>query len=354
MRSKAAEPYPHPLLFALVVRGAPERHWHSGLFLAALTRLRWYKEQISDYRPGGILTFGLLESSQNVTKREAGCPAGQQRQDRFCCRPCLPGERKQSDCKADGDKLVCEPCPEGQEYTDSTHYSNKCRRCKICDEEQGLEVEINCTKTQNTKCRCKSNFFCNTPPCEHCDPCNTCKYGVSEKCTRTSNTRCQEGPRSHLLWCLLLLVIPVSAGIYLVKRQRRNRNGRHESVPPNPEMTPMNATDVNLSDYIIIIAEKMTINQVKEFVRKNGINEAKIDEIKNNHLQDTAEQKVQLLRNWYQLHGKKDAYSTLIKGLQKANLHALVEEIQGIVQKDNIGQHENANSSNGTESQSLV
>ncbi|KAM5324176.1 tumor necrosis factor receptor superfamily member 6 [Glossophaga mutica] len=301
-----------------------------------------------------ILTFELLESSQNVTKREAGCPEGQQREGKFCCRPCLPGERKHSDCKADGDKLVCEPCPEGQEYTEETHYSNKCRRCKICDGEQGLEVEINCTRTRNTKCRCKSNFFCNTSPCEHCDPCSTCKYGVDEKCTPTNNTRCKEGPRSQLLWLLLLLVIPVTAIIYYVKRKLQNKNGHHESVPSNIEMTPMNSTDVNLSNYIIIIAEKMTINQVKEFVRKNGINEAKIDEIKNNNLQDTAEQKVQLLRNWYQLHGKKDAYSTLIKGLRKANLHALVEEIQVIVQKDNTDKHENANSNQENESQSFI
>ncbi|XP_045053734.1 tumor necrosis factor receptor superfamily member 6 isoform X2 [Desmodus rotundus] len=303
-----------------------------------------------------ILTFELLESSQNVTKRASECPAGQQREGKFCCRPCLPGERKRSDCRDDGEKLVCEPCPEGQEYTEKTHYSNKCRRCKTCDGEQGLEVEINCTKTRNTKCRCRPNFFCNTPPCEHCDPCSTCEYGVDEKCTPTTNTRCKEGPRSHLLWLFLLLVIPISAVIYFwVKRQRRTTNNDHdETVPPNTEMTPMNPTDVNLSDYIIIIAEKMTINQVKEFVRKNGINEAKIDEIKNNNLQDTAEQKVQLLRNWYQLHGKKDAYSTLIKGLQKANLHALVEEIQGIVQKDNTDKHENANSNKENESQSLV
>lgn len=116
----------------------------------------------------------------------------------------------------------------------------------------------------------------------------------------------------------------------------------------------MNSIDINLNDYIITIAEKMTINQVKEFVRKNGINEAKIDEIKHNNPSDTAEQKVQLFRNWYQLHGKKDAYSSLIKGLQKANLHALVEEIQGTIQKDKADKHENANSNEENESQVLV
>lgn len=96
----------------------------------------------------------------------------------------------------------------------------------------------------------------------------------------------------------------------------------------------MNFTDIDLSKYISSIAEQMKITQVREFVRKNGINEAKIDEIKNDNLQDTAEQKVQLLRNWYQLHGRKGAYYALVKGLRKANLCALAEKIEDMVQKD--------------------
>lgn len=118
-------------------------------------------------------------------------------------------------------------------------------------------------------------------------------------------------------------------------------------------MVPMNLPDIDLSKYIPTIAGQMKINQVREFVRKNGINEAKIDEIKNDNLQDTAEQKVQLLRNWYQLHGKKDAYGTLIKSLKKANLCALAEKIQDIVQKD-IREHENTNFRNENVSQSSV
>lgn len=118
-------------------------------------------------------------------------------------------------------------------------------------------------------------------------------------------------------------------------------------------MAPVNLPDIDLSKYITNIAEQMTITEVREFVRKNGINEAKIDEIKNDNLQDTAEQKVQLLRNWYQLHGKKDAYDTLIKSLKRANLQVLAEKIQDIVQKD-ISEHENTNFRNENESQRLV
>lgn len=93
-------------------------------------------------------------------------------------------------------------------------------------------------------------------------------------------------------------------------------------------------SDIDLSKYIPAIAEQMTITQVREFVRKNGISEARIDEIKNDNLQNTAEQKIQLLRDWNQRQGKKDAYCTLIKSLRKANLCALADKIPDIVQKD--------------------
>nr|KAF6322294.1 Fas cell surface death receptor [Pipistrellus kuhlii] len=82
-----------------------------------------------------------LKPSKNITKRESGCPEGQQRQGSFCCLPCLPGERKKDDCKAHGDKLVCEPCQEGKEYTDKEHFSSTCRRCGICDGEHGVNME---------------------------------------------------------------------------------------------------------------------------------------------------------------------------------------------------------------------
>lgn len=297
----------------------------------------------------------LLKSSKNITKRESGCPEGQQRQGSFCCLPCLPGERKKDDCKADGDKLVCEPCPEGKEYTDKEHYSPKCRRCGICDGEHGLEVEKNCTKTQNAKCRCKPNYFCNTPPCEHCDPCRTCEHGIIEDCTPTNDTRCKEGSISHSHWAWLLLLVPIAALIFwLVKRQRRNNNHSYEPTPPDTEIPPVIAPDIDLTDYISTTAELMTISEVRDFVRKNGLKEAKIDEIKNDNLQNTAEQKVQLLRNWYQVHGKKDAFATLITGLRKIQLCTHADKIQDIVLKDITSKRENTNVTNENESQNLV
>uniref|UniRef100_G3SG63 Tumor necrosis factor receptor superfamily member 6 n=1 Tax=Gorilla gorilla gorilla TaxID=9595 RepID=G3SG63_GORGO len=299
-----------------------------------------------------------LELRKTVTTVETQNLEDLHHDGQFCHKPCPPGERKARDCTVNGDEPDCVPCQEGKEYTDKAHFSSKCRRCRLCDEGHGLEVEINCTRTQNTKCRCKPNFFCNSTVCEHCDPCTKCEHGIIKECTLTSNTKCkEEGSRSNLWWlCLLLLPIPL---IVWVKRKevqktcrkhRKENQGSHESPTLNP--TIFYFSDVDLSKYITTIAGVMTLSQVKGFVRKNGVNEAKIDEIKNDNVQDTAEQKVQLLRNWHQLHGKKDAYDTLIKGLRKANLCTLAEKIQTIILKDITSDSENSNFR--SEIQSLV
>uniref|UniRef100_A0A8C3WDA0 Tumor necrosis factor receptor superfamily member 6 n=1 Tax=Catagonus wagneri TaxID=51154 RepID=A0A8C3WDA0_9CETA len=287
----------------------------------------------------------------NITKRESECPEGQHREGQFCCQPCPPGQRKHADCRSPGGAPLCVPCSEGEEYTDENHHSSKCRRCSVCDGEHGLEVEKNCTRTQNTKCRCKPNFFCNTSQCEHCNPCTTCEHGIIEHCTPTSNTKCKEGSRSNLhgLWALLIL-IPISALVYtqVIRRRRSKENGYQNRMASNAEDMPM-IKDVDLGKYITRIAEQMTITEVKDFVRKNGIEETKIDEIMHDNPKDTAEQKVQLLRKWYLSHGKKDAYCTLIQGLKKAKLSALADKINDIVQKDITSQQESADLQNENE-----
>ncbi|XP_040831682.1 tumor necrosis factor receptor superfamily member 6 isoform X2 [Ochotona curzoniae] len=277
----------------------------------------------------------------------------------LCCQSCPPGTWKYADCTTNWGKPICKPCEEGKEYTDEDHYSSECRRCNLCDEEHGLEVETNCTTKQNTKCRCKPNFFCDALQCEHCNPCTRCEHGVIEECTRTSNTKCKVlQSTDSKYYPLLLLLLPVLAVLlYLAwrkwKKQGKEKCHQGESATLKSETVPMNFSDIDIGKYITTFAEEMKINEVKEFVRKNGINEAKIDEIKNDNLQDTAEQKVQLLRNWYQLHGKKDAYNTLIQGLRKANLCALTDKFQDIVQKD-IARDQEASIRDENERQSLV
>uniref|UniRef100_A0A8C5KFN3 Tumor necrosis factor receptor superfamily member 6 n=1 Tax=Jaculus jaculus TaxID=51337 RepID=A0A8C5KFN3_JACJA len=279
---------------------------------------------------------------------EAQCSDGLYRVGQFCCKPCQPGrldsEHLHLDCPVNGGKAICKLCREGEEYTDRENYSAKCRRCGSCDGGHGLEVETSCTRTQNTKCRCKPNFYCNASVCEHCEPCTTCEYGIVEQCTPTSNTKCKT--ESNDLFLVLLNFLSH------IDRQREIDKERERHWTSNYSEIIFCFSDVDLNKYIISIAEEMTINQATEFVRKNGISEAKIDEIKNDNFKNTAEQKVQLLRNWYQSHGKKDAYNTLIKGLRRACLYVLADKIQELVQRDTENSTSNLISEN--ERQSLA
>ncbi|XP_051055770.1 tumor necrosis factor receptor superfamily member 6 isoform X1 [Phodopus roborovskii] len=282
------------------------------------------------------------ELRRNVRETETSCPEGLYHGGDFCCQPCQPGEQKHSDCTSSGGKPSCRPCTEGKEYMDKEHYSDKCRRCALCDEGHGLEVETICTRTQNTKCKCKPNFYCNFSACEHCEPCASCEHGVLEGCTLTSNTKCkQKSSRMyHLLWLFIpILIILV---IFYRKYQKRHHDDPESGIL-NPEIKPMIFPDIDLTEHILNIAEQMSLEQVKKFARENKISETKLDEIKNDNLQSTAEQKIQILQWWYQSHGKKGAYHTLIKGLQKINCCTLADEIRKDIEKstsDNRNENE--------------
>ncbi|XP_023571993.1 tumor necrosis factor receptor superfamily member 6 isoform X2 [Octodon degus] len=295
-----------------------------------------------------------LELGNKVSNGNAQCTEGLHPAGHFCCLPCPPGKWKVADCKSDNGEPVCEFCKEGEEYTDKEHYSSKCRRCTFCDAAHGLEVERNCTRTQNAKCRCKANFYCSTSVCEHCDPCITCEHGIIEKCTPTSNTKCKAGGSN--LWWLFFLIIPILAlafGLYKHYKNNRLRNERLHS-PLEIEKVPLNFSDIDFSKYIPRIAELMKINEVRELVRKNGVSEAKIDDIKNDSSQDTGEQKVQLLRSWYQAHGKKNAYRTFIKILNEAKYTAHSQRVQTIIEADMRNSHENSDSVGENEHQSFA
>ncbi|XP_021007636.1 tumor necrosis factor receptor superfamily member 6 isoform X1 [Mus caroli] len=279
-----------------------------------------------------------LKLRRRVRETDKNCSEGLYQVGPFCCQPCQPGERKVKDCTMDGSTPTCAPCTEGRDYMDKKHYADKCRRCTLCDEEHGLEVETNCTLTQNTKCKCKPDFYCDSSGCEHCVPCASCEHGTLEPCTATSNTKCRKQSSRNHLWLLTILVLLIPlVFIYRKCRKRKcwkRRQDDPESRFSSHETIPMNASNLSLSKYIPRIAEDMTIQEAKRFARENNIKESKIDEIVHDSIQNTAEQKVQLLWCWYQSHGKSDAYQDLIKGLKKAECRRTLDKFQDMVQKD--------------------
>uniref|UniRef100_A0A4X2MDF5 Tumor necrosis factor receptor superfamily member 6 n=2 Tax=Vombatus ursinus TaxID=29139 RepID=A0A4X2MDF5_VOMUR len=283
---------------------------------------------------------------KNFTKSEAMCPEGQHPVGDICCQLCPPGTKKAFDCVMDGGKPTCANCAPGEDYTDHPHYYDKCLRCGLCDGEHGLEVRKNCTTLQNVVCGCAKHFFCNSPECKHCEPCAQCEHGILEECTENRNAVCHVGvPRNKWLYLLLLLsILPIILLIIYCWRRKCKQNVYTWKVR-NEEIIPLSYKDIDLSTHIPKIAEKMELDQVRRFVRKMGTTEVKIDQVKNDYSNDTEEQKIQLLKHWYESHGKKGAYGRLILGLRDIGLRVVAEKLQEVISAHPENQPENGNSS---------
>ncbi|GAB5578313.1 tumor necrosis factor receptor superfamily member 6 precursor [Prionailurus iriomotensis] len=252
----------------------------------------------------------VLKLSKNATEGEPGCREGLHRGSKFCCLPCPPeAHEKLPTVKKMGVDRPVYPVKKGRTTQTGAIFLPDAEDVEFVMESMAHFI----VRIQYRGCLGGSVI----------------KYLTS---TQVMISRFVSVNMESLRIAHQPATPNVNKGV--LKKYRNTKNGRRESTVSITESMPMNFADIDLSKYISSIAEQMKITQVREFVRKNGINEAKIDEIKNDNLQDTAEQKVQLLRNWYQLHGRKGAYYALVKGLRKANLCALAEKIEDMVQKD--------------------
>lgn len=98
---------------------------------------------------------------------------------------------------------------------------------------------------------------------------------------------------------------------------------------PKPyENVPLIDTDADLSSHIAGIVAEMTHAEVKKFVRHHHVSEPAIDQIIHDYPGDTSEQKIRLLRVWYQRHGMKGAYGTLISSLRELKMCAAADKIE--------------------------
>uniref|UniRef100_A0A8C9FCH7 Tumor necrosis factor receptor superfamily member 6 n=1 Tax=Pavo cristatus TaxID=9049 RepID=A0A8C9FCH7_PAVCR len=218
---------------------------------------------------------------------------------------------------------------------------DECMRCRSCDIELGWEVVKNCTPTENAECSCAKNHFCNSSHCDHCETCTVCENGLVEKeCTSTSDTVCRMQEAGMPAWgtaiiVIFVLVLAVASGlIFYRKRKRKNfttqnnkvvavtgRDSSCETLIPIP-------TDVDLSRHVPDIVREMTLDQVKTFVRYHQLSEPTIDEIILDNCNNTSEQKIKLFQKWYQRHGIKGAYETLINSLRDLKMRAVADKIE--------------------------
>ncbi|NXH42273.1 TNR6 factor, partial [Dicaeum eximium] len=202
----------------------------------------------------------------------------------------------------------CVPCEKGKEFMNHPNELDKCWRCKLCDSNFGLEVVKNCTPEEDTQCACAKNYFCRPVGCDNCIPCTTSKTpSITTEdlcCFRTS-------PGATLRKTGTCKNRPV---MYYKKFQVHS--------------FPFMLLDADLSSHIPGIVAEMTLADVKKFVRHHRVSEPIIDQSIHDCPGDSSEQKIKLFRVWYQSHGMKGAYGTLISSLRELKMCAVADKIE--------------------------
>uniref|UniRef100_A0A8C3M9U5 Tumor necrosis factor receptor superfamily member 6 n=2 Tax=Geospiza parvula TaxID=87175 RepID=A0A8C3M9U5_GEOPR len=284
-------------------------------------------------------TEALITSSRRIiSRREVNCKEDEYSSDNQCCKKCRSGFVKNVSCPTDVTKH-CAPCQKGKEFMNHPNDLDKCLRCKLCDSNFGWEVVKNCTPEEDTQCDCAKNHFCNHTRCDACSPCTICGSGVIEKqCTRDSDTVCGMKDPATLWWialvALVALVLLAIAGAIVWYKKKQKHLTINTGLPGNGvykgehENVPLIVEDVDLSSHIPGIVAEMTLTEVKKFVRHHHVSEPAIDQSIQDFPGDTSEQKIRLFRVWYQSHGMKGAYGTLIRSLRELKMCAVADKIE--------------------------
>ncbi|RMC11561.1 hypothetical protein DUI87_11681 [Hirundo rustica rustica] len=270
-----------------------------------------------------------------ISRREVNCNEDEYKLDTQCCKKCKSGFVKNVTCPTDIIKH-CVPCEKGKEFMNHPNDLDKCLRCKLCDSKFGFEVVKNCTPEEDTKCACAKNYFCGPPGCDSCIQCTICESGVIEKqCTAASDTLCGTKEPETLWWVIalpvlvVLLAVVVGAIFWRKRKQKGLTISEHQVYKPEPyETIPLIDPDADLSSYVPGIVAEMTLAEVKKFVRHHHVSEPTIDQSIQDCPGDTSEQKIRLFRVWYQSHGMKGAYGTLISSLRELKMCAIADKIE--------------------------
>ncbi|XP_041271427.1 tumor necrosis factor receptor superfamily member 6 [Onychostruthus taczanowskii] len=277
----------------------------------------------------------IMSKRRIISRREINCKEDEYNLDTQCCKKCRSGFVKNVSCPTDVIKH-CAPCEKGKEFMNHPNDLDKCLRCKLCDSSFGLEVVKNCTPEEDTQCACAKNYFCSPAGCDTCIPCTICESGVIEKqCTSASDTVCGT-KEPEMLWLIIALVVlvvllAITGAIAWYRRKQRglmNIEDPKNGVYRETENIPLIVADVDLSSHIPGIVAEMTLTDVKKFVRHHRVSEPAIDQSIQDCPGDTSEQKIRLLRVWYQSHGLKGAYGTLISSLRELKMCAIADKIE--------------------------
>ncbi|KAJ6653581.1 hypothetical protein lerEdw1_009079 [Lerista edwardsae] len=234
--------------------------------------------------------------------------------------------------------------------------SEQCHHCNPCDTCEDGAIEKDCTQTQNTVCRSKGKQLClannadskqrNCFGLSHLSPVSAIqKYTASGYADSIWNSYYLEQNLTMFsvtgslrwLWLLLplalLLVLLVMIWRYYAVRKRAKKVLHHPVSPSSAneeriELEVQHFPDIDLSPLISDIAEEMTKKAVLMFVSKQGITHGVIDAFIQDHLNNTAELKMALLRKWYEKNGIRGAHEKLIDTLKKLDLRSMADKVE--------------------------
>ncbi|XP_078269266.1 tumor necrosis factor receptor superfamily member 6-like [Rhinoraja longicauda] len=293
-------------------------------------------------------TFGASLTGLRRLKRQNNCGPQEywEEASNKCCPRCPAGRYLKKTCSKT-ETSVCREC-EPNTFTESENILYSCDRCKSCQKGNGHETDENCTTTHDTKCRCRSNFFCETPgPCNRCSSCKECAADTEEvvrACTSVNNTVCRpktEGNGSYLGWLALIPIIMI--GVLVLYWTRKSLPCKRKPENKNlGEQVPLNAVngqnseepvvpEVDLSDgQLQMIADEIEPRSYHQLGLSLGLTEPKLQQIEADYRDDKSRQGFTILYEWYQSNGKRGALPKLIGVLRNLGW---VRPAENILQK---------------------
>ncbi|XP_073404290.1 tumor necrosis factor receptor superfamily member 6 isoform X2 [Dendrobates tinctorius] len=253
-----------------------------------------------------------------LRKREIHCPDGEYRAVNHCCKLCNAGTYAKSDCEQDHGAPTCSSCIDGSTYMNTKNGEHSCRICTPCD--SVLEELSACTVTRNFVCKCKEDFFCTenisaeSDGCTQCQHCTKCEHGFAERCSAIKDAVCNPSGRTYYAFIALVLLVVLITVICYFCRKLCN--------PDPPSYTP-----VRRKSFPEELKDIIPFTTLRNLLPKLGITEIEFETIQRNNPNDNEEQKFQLLRSWYQGHGRSGAFQELIMKLQEASRQQTVEAL---------------------------
>ncbi|XP_053365765.1 tumor necrosis factor receptor superfamily member 6 [Clarias gariepinus] len=283
--------------------------------------------------------FGLFCLTESVRRnrmrrwRRETCSYGIYSTKELVCCLCGKGEHLIKDCTENKTKPECIQCTP-KSYADHPNNDDECQFCKNCPDKFHMEVEQICTPTSNTVCRCKEGSYCNDgDDCIVCHEWTTCEFGIKVEGNRTHDRQCyEEAQGGSLLAIILPIVIIVIAAVIVYFLWKKKMLCWRE--PPEPEIQdePMDLLDPDLLASLPKIAEILGLKVVRSVVRRQGkLSPTRIDEITDEYPQDARERTYQLLKAWYEAHGKNGAYKALRENLIGINEKRKADDVRDLI-----------------------